>query len=47
MPLFIDNDDLTIVFREHEFNAEALDGRLTLIPDDAPSYIVAHHPNKT
>ena len=47
MPLFVDNDDLTIVFREHEFNAEALDGRLTLIPDDAPSYIIAHHPNKT
>lgn len=46
MPLFLENKTNTVTFRKYEYNAEALDGLLTLIKNDLLCYIVAHHPNK-
>ena len=46
MPYFTHTEKLYVIHRQHEFNAEALDGRIELIPDTEPCYIIAHYPNK-
>ena len=46
MPYFVGTEIPVICWRQHEFNVEALDGRIEKISDDLPCYIVAHHPNK-
>ena len=46
MYYFIDNN-YTVTTREHQFNAEYLDGRLQLIEETDPCYIVKHIPNNT
>jgi hypothetical protein len=46
VPFFIDNSDLSIVYRQHQYNAEAMDGKITMINESEECYIVAHHPNK-
>ena len=44
MYYFIDNN-YSLVSRPHKFNAEYLDGRLKLIDENDPCYIVKHTPN--
>ncbi len=46
MPYFVGTEIPTICWRQHEFNVEALDGRIEKIDDNLPCYVVAHHPNK-
>jgi len=46
MPYFVRTEQLAICWRQHEFNVEALDGRIEKVGDDLPCYVVAHHPNK-
>ena len=46
MPYFVGTEIPTICWRQHEFNVEALDGRIEKIDNDLPCYVVAHHPNK-
>ena len=46
MPLFFNTATYVIKERQHELNAEVLDGRLELLPNNEHVYIVAHHPNK-
>jgi hypothetical protein len=46
MPLFAHIDTHVITFRQHEYNAEALDGILELIKESEECNIVTHHPNK-
>jgi len=46
VPLFVKIDTPTVIFRSHEFNAEYVDGRIDLISDNTPCYLVQHSPNK-
>ena len=46
MPYFVGTEIPKICWRQHEFNVEALDGRIEKIDEDLPCYVVAHHPNK-
>ena len=45
MSLFKDVETLNIVYRQHEFNAEALDGIITRIEDTAKCTALKHTPN--
>jgi hypothetical protein len=47
MPLFEKIDTYEIVWRRYEINAEVLDGKMTLLPNDAKCHIITHHPNKS
>ena len=42
---FIDKN-YSLVSRPHKFNSEYLDGRLKLIDENDPCYIVKHNPNE-
>tara|TARA_B100001758_G_C18413076_1_gene617297 strand:+ start:3684 stop:4304 length:621 start_codon:yes stop_codon:yes gene_type:complete len=46
MHFFIDKNQV-IVQREHKFNAEYLDGKLTPVKNNAVCYLVKHTPNDT
>lgn len=43
---FLTKDNI-VVEREHQFNAEYLDGNLILLDKSTPSYIVQHIPNNS
>lgn len=45
MPYFKDLDTLEIVFRQHQINAEVIDGLIEPVGEEM-CYIVAHVPNK-
>ena len=46
MPFFKKADNPVVVWRQYEFNAEALDGRIILISNEEPCALISHHPNK-
>ena len=46
MPYFVDNETLEVVYRKYELNAEAVDGRISLIDEDTLCIILFHVPNK-
>jgi hypothetical protein len=46
MPYFKNNDDQTIVWRDHEYNSEYLNGYLELVGESDPCVILRHIPNK-
>lgn len=43
--LFRDNNLLTVVYRQHEYNAEVLDGKLTKLEDTAKCTALKHTPD--
>jgi hypothetical protein len=45
MPLFKDNETFTLVYRQHEYNAEALDGKISKVEDTAKCAALQHTPN--
>lgn len=45
MPYFIDNDTYTTIWRDHEYNAEVLEGQITLLPENSKCLLVVHVPN--
>ena len=46
MPYFKNTDDQTIVWRDHEYNSEYLNGYLELVNDSDQCVILRHIPNK-
>lgn len=46
MALFKDNTNYTVVYRQHEFNTEALDGKLSKILDTSKCVALNQIPNK-
>jgi len=45
MPYFVRQDIPIVVYREHEINAECIDGRLELIKNNDQACVVSHVPN--
>ena len=45
MPYFIRQDIPIVVYREHEINAEYIDGRLELIKSNEQACVISHTPN--
>ena len=45
MPYFIRQDIPIVVYREHEINAEYIDGRLELIKSNEQACVILHTPN--
>ena len=42
---YFKDSNYTVTSRPHKFNSEYLDGRLTLLKDSVPCYVVNHTPN--
>lgn len=46
MPYFYDEETYKVIYKEHLYNAEALNGLISLLEDNASVYLLVHIPNK-